>query len=111
MVICESGEGLVRTRTLFLRIVSVCYAMAFISLYPQVPGLYGPNGVLPVYMVLKQNTESSTLNVEKLANQVTTLRLLQDISLTTFPHYHCLPNSSKHNVPKFFVKHIWNYFY
>jgi hypothetical protein len=67
MTICESGADLARTRTLFLRLVSVCFATAFISLYPQIPGLYGPNGVLPVYMLLKGNPD---LNFDKLLTQV-----------------------------------------
>ena len=66
----ESGENLARTRTLFLRIVAVCYAMAFISLYPQIAGLYGPNGILPAYMILKTSAESTTLNLDKFSKQV-----------------------------------------
>jgi len=49
MVFCESGYDLARTRTLFLRICAICYSMAFLSLYPQISGLYGPNGILPVH--------------------------------------------------------------
>ena len=49
---CESGEDLARTRSLFLRIVSLCYAIAFSSLYPQISGLYGPKGLLPVHTLL-----------------------------------------------------------
>ena len=67
MAVCESGADLARTRTLFLRLVAVCFATAFVSLYPQIQGLYGPNGILPVYMVLK---ESSGLNFDKLVAQV-----------------------------------------
>ncbi|XP_040580408.1 LOW QUALITY PROTEIN: lipase maturation factor 2 [Lepeophtheirus salmonis] len=37
------------TRSLFLRLVASCYAMAFTSLYIQIPGLYGKNGVSPVH--------------------------------------------------------------
>ena len=49
MVFCESGyENLAKTRTLFLQIVAISYCMAFMSLYPQVKGLYGDNGILPV---------------------------------------------------------------
>ena len=67
MVICESGANLAQARTLFLRLVAVCFAMAFVSLYPQILGLYGPNGILPVYMLLKENTN---LNFDKLVTQV-----------------------------------------
>ena len=49
MVFCESGSDLAFTRTLFLRIVAICYSMAFLSLYPQIPGLYGPSGLLPIH--------------------------------------------------------------
>ena len=49
MVLCESGSDLAFTRTLFLRICAICYAMAFLSLYPQIPGLYGPQGLLPIH--------------------------------------------------------------
>jgi hypothetical protein len=52
MVFCESGYDLARTRTLFLRLCGLCYAMAFLSLYPQIAGLYGPNGLLPVHGLL-----------------------------------------------------------
>jgi hypothetical protein len=41
--------------------------MAFVSLYPQIGGLYGPNGVLPVYTTLKS---SATLSLDKLATLV-----------------------------------------
>ena len=41
------------TRTLFLRLVSLCYAMAFLSIYPQIEGLYGPRGLLPASHTLK----------------------------------------------------------
>ena len=44
----ETGHNLAHTRTLFLRIVSGCYALAFISIYLQMEGLYGDNGVLPI---------------------------------------------------------------
>ncbi|XP_014250285.1 lipase maturation factor 2-like [Cimex lectularius] len=35
------------TRNLFLRCVNVIYLFAFASLYVQIPGLYGKNGILP----------------------------------------------------------------
>ena len=56
---CESGEDLPRTRTLFLKICAICYSIAFLSLYPQISGLYGPNGLLPVHSLLDS---SSALN-------------------------------------------------
>ena len=49
MVFFESAsENLPKTRTLFLRIVAISYCMAFTSLYPQIRGLYGDDGILPV---------------------------------------------------------------
>jgi len=42
------GVEVYRVRTLFLQCVSLCYAVAFHSLYTQVPGLYGDSGILPV---------------------------------------------------------------
>ena len=38
----------VQTRTLFLRTVALCFAMAFSSLYMQLPGLVGDDGVTPL---------------------------------------------------------------
>ena len=49
MAFCETGHDLAKTRTLFLRICALSYALAFLSLYPQIPGLYGPNGLLPIH--------------------------------------------------------------
>ncbi len=45
---------------LFLRLVSSCYMFAFASIYAQIPGLYGPNGILPVEQSLfnDRNTEA-----------------------------------------------------
>ena len=49
MVFFESAkENLAKTRTLFLRIVSISYCMGFISLYTQIRGLYSADGILPV---------------------------------------------------------------
>ena len=45
-LLCPSP--VVRTRLVFLRIVAFCYSSAFSSLYPQVRGLYGQRGILPV---------------------------------------------------------------
>lgn len=56
-----SGNSLVRTKVLFLRLVSLCYIAAFVSLYLQIPGLYGPDGVLPVYMVLSKLEKGTNL--------------------------------------------------
>ena len=66
---CESGEDLALTRTLFLRICSACYSIAFISLYPQISGLYGPKGILPIHNLLDATsalTKSDLYRPEKL---------------------------------------------
>lgn len=70
-----SGENLVQTRTLFLRLVSVCYSTAFISLYSQIPGLYGPDGILPVHMILGKTDKVLSLSklTEKMAERPTLL--------------------------------------
>jgi len=44
----ETGDSLAKTRTNFLRAVSGCYALAFISIYLQMDGLFGDRGVLPL---------------------------------------------------------------
>ena len=52
------------TRTLFLRVVAFSYACAFLSLYPQIAGLYGPNGVVPLHKSLQsppKETDTSQL--------------------------------------------------
>ncbi|XP_038047006.1 lipase maturation factor 2-like [Patiria miniata] len=41
------------TKDLFLRSMSAIYLFAFASLYVQIPGLYGDNGILPAKVVLK----------------------------------------------------------
>lgn len=69
MVLCETGHDLAKTRTLFLRLCSICYSMAFLSLYPQIGGLYGPNGLLPVHGLLDASpaiTKNHIYNPEKL---------------------------------------------
>jgi len=42
-----SFSEVTRVRTIFLQTVSLCYAVAFFSLYLQLPGLYGDTGLLP----------------------------------------------------------------
>ncbi len=49
-----SSPPLAKTRTTFLRCVAFCFLAAFASLYPQVPGLYGPRGILPAASAIKQ---------------------------------------------------------
>ena len=61
--IVESREGyiwmLARVRTLHLRVVSLCYAVALHSLYTQLPGLYGDHGLAPASLALKQMAEAA----------------------------------------------------
>ena len=60
MVFFESAsENLPKTRTLFLRIVAISYCMAFTSLYPQIRGLYGDDGILPVAAQVEKITNWS----------------------------------------------------
>lgn len=40
----------------FARLLGVCYFFAFLSLLPQLPGLLGPNGILPAQSFLAQVT-------------------------------------------------------
>ena len=42
-----SFNGVAGVRTLFLRCIALTYAIAFYSIYTQIPGLYGDNGILP----------------------------------------------------------------
>ena len=69
MVFCETGHDLPKTRTLFLRISASCYSMAFLSLYPQISGLYGPKGLLPIHRLLDSSPaldKNQIYNPEKL---------------------------------------------
>ena len=50
---------LARVRTLHLRVVSLCYAVALHSLYTQLPGLYGDHGLAPASLALKQMAEAA----------------------------------------------------
>ncbi|KAM6303014.1 lipase maturation factor 2 [Podargus strigoides] len=47
------GEQLQRPRSLFLAGLAAVYLAAFASLYVQIPGLYGRNGILPARRVLR----------------------------------------------------------
>ncbi|XP_012940362.1 lipase maturation factor 2 isoform X2 [Aplysia californica] len=50
--------SLYRTRDCFLWFMSLVYLFAFTSLYIQIPGLYGDNGILPAKLVLKTDVDS-----------------------------------------------------
>ena len=47
------------TRTLFLRVVAFSSACAFLSLYPQISGLYGSQGIIPLHKSLKPSQNGS----------------------------------------------------
>lgn len=66
------------TKDLFLWCLSVIYLFAFASLFVQIPGLYGDNGILPVKLVLQPEAESF---YDLLTNQPTLLRLLPKVGL------------------------------
>ena len=46
------------TRQLFLRGVAATYAVAFISPWPQIDGLYANHGILPAHPFLRKNVNS-----------------------------------------------------
>ncbi|XP_069132099.1 lipase maturation factor 2-like isoform X1 [Argopecten irradians] len=65
-----SGVGY--TRDVFLWGISGIYLMAFASLYVQIPGLYGENGILPAKLVLQEKIDS----IEELLDGAPTLMKL-----------------------------------
>ncbi|ESO91574.1 hypothetical protein LOTGIDRAFT_204109 [Lottia gigantea] len=67
-----------KTRDVFLWCMSVIYLFAFASLYIQIPGLYGNNGVIPAE--LKINTEANSWQ-ELLDGQPTLLKLTPKLGL------------------------------
>ncbi|XP_013397011.1 lipase maturation factor 2 isoform X2 [Lingula anatina] len=66
-----------RTRDLFLRSMAVIYMFAFSSLYVQIPGLYGDNGILPVRNILQKEPNS----FDDFQKQPTLIRLLPKLGL------------------------------
>jgi hypothetical protein len=48
------------TRQLYMWSIATIYLFAFVSLYLQIPGLYGPNGLLPVYNALPSLKENQS---------------------------------------------------
>ncbi|XP_060068201.1 lipase maturation factor 2-like isoform X1 [Ylistrum balloti] len=65
-------SGISYTRDVFLWGISGVYLMAFASLYVQIPGLYGENGILPAKLVLQEKIDS----IEKLLDGAPTLMKL-----------------------------------
>ncbi|XP_076802922.1 lipase maturation factor 2-like [Clavelina lepadiformis] len=49
----ERRDNTARTRDLFLRLMSLVYMFAFASIYVQIPGLYGKNGIMPVHSLIQ----------------------------------------------------------
>ena len=64
-----------RVRTLFLQIVSLCFTIAFHSLYLQLPGLYGDHGILPARTVINQKILQSSSTSHLLSNSPSLLWL------------------------------------
>uniref|UniRef100_A0A8C4R2Y3 Lipase maturation factor n=1 Tax=Eptatretus burgeri TaxID=7764 RepID=A0A8C4R2Y3_EPTBU len=60
-------------RKRFLWSLSVIYAIAFISLYVQVPGLYGKDGVLPVWKLVSGAADSRAATSRSALLSLTTL--------------------------------------
>ena len=71
---------LARVRTLHLRVVSLCYAVALHSLYTQLPGLYGDHGLAPASVALRQMAEAAPESGLLLAWRHPTLLWLQPVS-------------------------------
>ena len=48
-----SSGSVAQVRSLYLRVLSLSYAVALHSLYSQLPGLYGDTGVMPARSVIE----------------------------------------------------------
>ncbi|XP_060608284.1 lipase maturation factor 2-like [Ruditapes philippinarum] len=68
-----------RTRDLFLFFMAVIYLAAFCSLYVQIPGLYGENGILPAKSVIGKEADSWD---DLLDSQPTLLKLTPKLGLS-----------------------------
>lgn len=68
------------TRNLFLRGMSIVYLFAFTSLYIQIPGLYGSNGILPARTQLDSKAATLTARIH---NKPTLLWLAPYVGLDT----------------------------
>eukprot|EP00118_Oscarella_pearsei_P025351 m.308033 g.308033 ORF g.308033 m.308033 type:complete len:675 (+) comp43282_c0_seq1:47-2071(+) len=65
-----------RVRQIFLWSLGVVYLFAFLSLYLQIPGLYGVDGILPVHRLMPYDSLATTL--ERFRQQPTLLFFLRD---------------------------------
>ncbi|XP_064634889.1 lipase maturation factor 2-like isoform X2 [Lineus longissimus] len=66
------------TKDLFLWFMSVIYLFAFASLYVQIPGLYGDNGILPAKLVIKDEPKNTEAFFKE---QASLLRLMPFLNL------------------------------
>ena len=64
-----------RVRTLFLQFVSLSFTFAFHSIYLQLPGLYGDQGILPARNVINQKILESSSTSHLLSNSPSLLWL------------------------------------
>ena len=71
--VLPGGRG--RVRTLFLQSVSLCFTIAFHSLYLQLPGLYGEHGVLPARTVINEKILKSSSTAHLLSSSPSLLWL------------------------------------
>ena len=53
------------TVDLFLWCMSAIYVVAFASLYVQIPGLYGNNGILPANLFLEEELANSGKDAQR----------------------------------------------
>jgi predicted DCC family thiol-disulfide oxidoreductase YuxK len=60
LVVPEHPPSHVAVRALFLRLLGVVYLCAFVSLWPQILGLMGGTGILPVEDLMRAATEQLT---------------------------------------------------
>jgi len=70
------------SRQVFLCCVSLTYAIAFISYYAQIPGLFGANGILPVHTWLNSGRKSGSSNLDRFATNPNVLYLLREAGLS-----------------------------
>ncbi|XP_070200054.1 lipase maturation factor 2-like isoform X2 [Littorina saxatilis] len=67
------------TKDLFLWCMSIIYLFAFSSLYVQIPGLYGDNGLMPARLVMDKEAES----LKDLLDEPSLLKLTPKLGLDT----------------------------
>ena len=77
-------------RTLFLRFTSLCYVIAFHSLYIQVPGLYGDNGILPAKSIIIRRDSSSLLSLMSSSPTLLWLQPYSELSVQQMMEMICL---------------------